>query len=72
MTLMPGIQYFLCGHRCAPPPQPALPEARHGGPPQFRVLRMGRYKMGNRIAMARDGDGFATLDVAQESGEMRL
>ena len=72
MTLVPGVEDLLRGHLYAPPPLPPLPKAFNGGLARFRVARMGRNEMGNRLAMACDCDGFAAFDRAQQVGEMRF
>ena len=72
MTLVPGVENLLRGHHYGPPAQPALPKAFHGSLARFGVARMGRNEMGNRLAVARDGNGFTALDRAQQVGEMRF
>ena len=72
MALVPGVENLLGGHLYAPPPQPPFPKAFHGGPARFGVARMGGNEMGNRLAVARDGNGFTALDRAQQVGATRF
>ena len=64
MTFMTRGENLCGGHVDSPPPAPAFSETLHGLFPlgAIHFLTLGRNKMGNCLAMARDRNGLAALD----------
>lgn len=65
MALVSRGKNLIGGHRDAGPPFAALLESFYRLPAGVRFLHVGRYQMGNRLAVARDCNSLAALDRAQ-------
>jgi hypothetical protein len=72
MTLVAGGEYLIRGEGGTSPSGPALPELVHGLFPVGAVLHSGRHEVGNRLAVAGDGNGLAVLDHPKEFGQPGL